>query len=316
MEGRESPLFLLYKGHKYMKTIRPIVFQQSHLTSTTAVNVDANWSSGTTYSAGQIVSNSGKRWESLQGSNLNKPPTTEPLWWLDLGADNKNAMFDNVVATSTNATTSLTVVITPGQTFDSVALININASVVSISITDGPGGPVVYENTIGLSSETIIDWYGYFFYDPLLKRTQAIFYNIPPYPNAVMTITLSNSVGEQVSVSTLTYGTLFSIGETQYGLSSGIVDYSVKTTDEFGNTTFVKRAYSKRLSGQVAVRNSDLNRVQSLMYGLRATPAVWIASDIPTLEEVAIVFGWYRDFTTEISYPTYSLMSIELESLT
>ena len=299
-----------------MKTIRPILFQESHLISTTATNAEANWSSATTYTAGQIVSYSGKRWESLQSGNLNKVPTAEPLWWLDLGADNKHAMFDNVVATSTTATTSLTVVLSPGQTFDSIALININASVVSISVTDGVGGPVVYENTVGLSSETIVDWYGYFFYDPLLKRTQAIFYNIPSYQNAVVTITLENSVGEQVSVSTLTYGTLFNIGATQYGVSAGIVDYSVKTTDEFGNTTFVRRAYSKRLSAQVAVKNSDLNRVQSLLYGLRATPAVWIASDSPTFEEAMIVYGWYRDFTTEIAYPTYSLISIELESLT
>lgn len=299
-----------------MKTIRPILFQESHLISTTATNAEANWSSATTYTDGQIISYSGKRWESLQNSNLNKVPTAEPLWWLDLGADNKHAMFDDVVATSTVATTELTVVLAPNQTFDSIALININASVVSISVTDGVGGPVVYENTVGLSSETIADWYGYFFYDPLLKRTQAIFYNIPSYQNAVVTITLENSVGEQVSVSTLTYGTLFNIGATQYGVSAGIVDYSVKTTDEFGNTTFVRRAYSKRLSAQVAVKNSDLNRVQSLLYGLRATPAVWIASDSPTFEEAMIVYGWYRDFTTEIAYPTYSLVSIELESLT
>lgn len=299
-----------------MKTIRPTLFQESHLISTTATNAEANWSSATTYTDGQIISYSGKRWESLQNSNLNKVPTAEPLWWLDLGADNKHAMFDDVVATSTVATTELTVVLAPNQTFDSIALININASVVSISVTDGVGGPVVYENTVGLSSETIADWYGYFFYDPLLKRTQAIFYNIPSYQNAVVTITLENSVGEQVSVSTLTYGTLFNIGATQYGVSAGIVDYSVKTTDEFGNTTFVRRAYSKRLSAQVAVKNSDLNRVQSLLYGLRATPAVWIASDSPTFEEAMIVYGWYRDFTTEIAYPTYSLISIELESLT
>lgn len=298
-----------------MKTIRPVPFQESHLISTTATNAEANWSSGTTYTLGQIISYSGKRWESLQSGNSNKVPTTNPTWWLDLGADNKHAMFDDVVATSTIATTELTVVLSPNQTFNSIALLNIDASVISISVTDGVGGPVVYENTVGLSSEMIIDWYGYFFYDPLLKRTQAIFYNIPPYQNAVVTIVLENSIGEQVSVSTIAYGTLFNIGETQYGVSAGIVDYSVKTTDEFGNTTFVRRAYSKRLNARVAVTNSDLNRVQSLLYGLRATPVVWIASDNPTFEEALIVFGWYRDFSTEISYPTYSLVSIELESL-
>lgn len=299
-----------------MKTIRPITFQESQLISTTAVNAEADWSSATTYSLGQIVSYSGKRWESLQNTNLNKTPTTSPTWWLDLGADNKHAMFDNVVATATTATTELTVVIAPGVVFDSIALINIDCAVVSVSITDGDGGPVVYESTIGLSSATISDWYGYFFYDPLLKRTQAIFNNIPPYANARVTITLTNSIGEPVSISTLLYGSMFNIGITEYGANAGIVDYSVKETDEFGNTTFVRRAFSKRLNAQVIVNNSQLNRVQSLLYSLRATPAVWIASDNPTFEEALIVYGWYREFTTEISYPTFSLLSIELESLT
>lgn len=299
-----------------MKTIRPITFQESQLISTTATNAEADWSSATTYSLGQIVSYSGKRWESLQNTNLNETPTTNPTWWLDLGADNKHAMFDSVVATSTTATTELTVVVAPGQAFDSLALININAALVTISITDGPSGPVVYEATAGLSSETIIDWYGYFFYDPLLRRTQVIFYNIPPYPNAHVTLTFETSVGETISVSTVIYGTLFEIGGTQYGASAGIVDYSIKQTDDFGNTTFVPRAYSKRLNAQIAVPNNQLNRVQSLLYSLRATPAVWIASDNPTFEEALIVYAWYKDFTTEIAYPTYSLLSIELESLT
>ena len=299
-----------------MKTIRPITFQESQLISTTAVNAEADWSSATTYSIGQIVSYSGKRWESLQNTNLNKTPTTAPTWWLDIGADNKHAMFDSVVATSTTATTSLTVVVAPGQTFDSLALINIDAAVVSVTITNGAGGPVVYEATAGLSSESITDWYGYFFYDPLLKRTQVIFYNIPPYPNARVTIEFETSVGELASVSTVIYGTLFEIGGTQYGASVGIVDYSIKETDEFGNATFVRRAYSKRLNAQVTVPNTQLNRVQSLLYSLRATPAVWIASDDPTLEEALIVYGWYRDFSTEISYPTFSMLSIEIESLT
>ena len=299
-----------------MKTIRPITFQESQLISTTAVNAEADWSSATTYSIGQIVSYLGKRWESLQNTNSNKTPTTNPTWWLDLGADNKHAMFDSVVATSTTATTELEVVIAPGVVFDTIALINIDCAVVSISITDGVGGPVVYENTVGLSSASITDWYGYFFFDPLLKRTQAIFINIPPYANAYVTITLTNSIGGPVSVSTLVCGSIFDIGKTEYGANAGIVDYSIKETDEFGNTTFVKRAFSKRLNAQVFVENSQLNRVQNLLYSLRATPAVWIASDNPTFEEALIVYGWYREFSTEISYPTFSMLSIELESLT
>ena len=52
-------------------------------------------------------------YESLQNSNLNKTPGLNPTWWQDRGATNQFAMFDNVIGTSTTATTSLTVVYAP-----------------------------------------------------------------------------------------------------------------------------------------------------------------------------------------------------------
>lgn len=299
-----------------MKVIKPIKFQESQLISTTATNAEANWSSTTTYSIGAIVTYSGKRYESLQNTNLNKQPDTNPTWWLDLGADNKHAMFDEVIGTSTTATTSLTVVIKPDAIFDSIALIGMDAATAKITIRDGISGPIVYEDIAGLSGATLTDWYEYFFTDPLIKRTQVVFQNIPSYLNAHITLELENTVGEPVSLAKIVYGTMSLIGQTQYGLNAGIVDYSVKETNEFGTTSFVERRFSKRLSAQVYVSNSQLNRVQSYLYSIRATPSVWIATDDPTYEEAAVVYGWYRDFSTDISYPTFSMLSLELESLT
>jgi len=299
-----------------MKVLKPVVFQNSQLISTTAVNADANWSSATTYSIGQKVSYQGKIYESLQNTNLNKTPSTNPTWWLDLGATNQFAMFDQVVGTSTTATTSLTVVYAPGSVFNSVAFINVDAAVIKVTIRDGLSGPIVYENTAGLSGSNVTNWYDYFFSDPLLKRTQVVFSEIPPYVNAHITIELKNSTGVAVSLSQFIAGDLASLGTSQYGATAGIIDYSIKQTDEFGNTSFVKRAFSKRLSCNFNLDNSQLNRVQNYLYSVRATPAVWVASDSPQFEEALVVYGFYKDFSTEISYPSFSQCSIEIEGLT
>ncbi|MDV7395721.1 hypothetical protein RZS08_30305, partial [Arthrospira platensis SPKY1] len=117
-----------------------------------------DWSAATTYTSGQVVTYSGKRWESLQDSNLNKQPDTNPTWWLDLGADNKHAMFDLVIGTSTTAIETLTVVIKPGEIFDSVALINLNAATAKITVRDGISGPIVYESIAGTSGANVQDW--------------------------------------------------------------------------------------------------------------------------------------------------------------
>ena len=60
-------------------------------------------------------------------------------------------MFDDVISTSTTAVTTLTVVYAPGSIFNSIALINMEAAVVKITIRDGLNGSVVYENISGVS---------------------------------------------------------------------------------------------------------------------------------------------------------------------
>ena len=185
---------------------------------------------------------------------------------------------------------------------------------VQIIVKDSPGGSVVYDQTAGLSFVSVTDWYQYFFYDPLLKRSQVVFKNIPPYTNCEVTLIFTSS--DTISIGECVFGFLNTLGLTQYGATAGIIDFSRKDTDDFGTVTFVKRPYSKRLNAEVLVKKSDINRVQKLLYNLRAAPAVWLASEDGELEEVALVYGFYREFSCNIAYPSHSIYQIEIEGLT
>lgn len=284
----------------------------SGLLFTSATETYPVYSAATTYALAALVTYQGSIYESLQASNLNKTPSTSPTWWLLIGPDNKHAMFDQQVSTATTAGTNLTVVLATG-TIDSFALINTNTDTVKLTVRDGVSGPIVYSDTQGLSGAVVTSWSDYFFIDPLLKRTQIVFRNIPPYLNSHCTLEFFSST--TISVGSAVWGMITEIGMTQYGVSAGIVDYSIKDTDEFGTTRFVERAFSKRLSASVVVENYNLNRSQQLLYSLRAKPCVWIASDNPVYEEALVVYGFYKDFSTDISYPSYCLCSLEIESL-
>jgi len=295
-----------------MLVIKPTVYQESMLISTTATEIYAVYSAATTYALAARVTYLGNIYESLQGTNLNHTPNTSPTWWLLIGPDNRHAMFDQQTSTATTAGTNLTVVIATG-TIDSFAVINANTDTVKLTVRDGIAGPIIYENTIGLSGAIITSWDDYFFIDPLLKRTQIVFRDIPPYLNSHCTLEFVS--GTSISVGAAVWGMITEIGKTQYGASAGIVDYSVKETDEFGTTKFVVRSFSKRLNANVTVENADLNKVQQLLYALRAVPCVWIASDNPLYEEALVVYGFYKDFGMDIAYPSYCLCSLEIESL-
>ena len=100
------------------------------------------------------------------------------------------------------------------------------------------------------------------------------------------------------------------IGGVQYGASVGITDYSVKSQDAFGNYVITQRAFSKRATFNVMVENGLIDELQTLLADLRATPAIYVGSDgyVSTM-----IYGFYKDFSTVISYPTLSVLSIELE---
>jgi hypothetical protein len=138
--------------------------------------------------------------------------------------------------------------------------------------------------------------------------------DLPPVGNPVIEIKIW-ATNAPVAIGEASLGRLFEIGLTQYGASAGIIDYSKKETDEFGNTTFVKRAFSKRADAQVFVRSQDINRVQRTLYDSRAQPLMWIFSDQAQYDEPLVIYGFYRDFTNQIAYPSYSLLSIQIEGL-
>lgn len=282
---------------------------------TTVTDSTAVWSSGATYALGAKVRYSNRIWESVQASNTNHTPTSSPTWWLEIGPDNMHAAFDNQISTVSTAITSMTFVVRVGNVIDSVALINMSAVTADIVMFDPVAGIVVNEKS-GLSGLAVYDWYQYFFYDPLLIRTQVIFSGLPAYSNAYITIRLTGNLGDIVSLALAAFGQIETLGGTQYGANSGIIDYSVKETDEFGTVTFVKRNFSKRLSAQLFIDNNSLNRVSRYLSGIRATPVVWIGADDPRFEEAVIVYGFYKEFSMDIAYPNHSLCSLEIEGLT
>lgn len=282
---------------------------------TTVTDPNAAWNSGTTYSLGNIVRYNYKLWESTQNTNLNHIPTAGvATWWLELGPDNMHAAFDGSVSTSSSATTQMTFVLKLGA-INSAALINVDAATTRLTLFDPVEG-LVYSNSQGLAVSNILDWYDYFYDPSIIERTQIIYTDVPSYVNSIITVRLDTSVGVSTTIGQALFGILNNIGGTQYGASSGITDYSKKETDEFGNISFVVRAFSKKLSAQVFVDNTQLNKVQNLLISLRAKPSVWIASEDTRFEETLIIYGYYRDFNTVISYPSYSLCSLEIEGLT
>jgi len=294
-----------------MKVIKPRPYDPAMRVSTTATEAVSAWSSSTTYADGDQTHADGSIWESLAASNTANAPATSPSWWIKLGPDNRSAMFDSQVSTQTvQASGPLEVVLDTGA-ITALGMVGISGGQVDVEMTDGASGPVVYQRSISLDASVVTDWFDYFFAE-FDFSTEVVLTDIPPYTDSRVTVSIDG--GSAVGCGALVFGSVHDLGVTEHGATAGIVDYSRKDTDEFGNTTFVQRAFARRVSARMLIPNSRLRAVQRTLSGLRATPSMWIGTERIGYDPL-IVFGWYRDFSIDVQYPTHSYVSLEIEGL-
>ena len=300
-----------------MKFIKPVQIADAEFVSSTVAETDhAAWSSGTTYAVGDkvIKITTHRIYESVQAGNTNHDPATDDgTWWIDIGPTNRWAMFDRTVGTvTTDASAPLDVVIAPGI-INSLALLDLSGTAVTISMTDGVAGPTVYDQTYTLGDTAeLFDWYDYFF-TPIVPKTSLIVRDLPPYADGQITVSIAGVTA--AACGTLSVGTTVDIGRTRYGAGVGILDYSRKETDVFGVTTVLERAFAKRIEVSVLTDNIRLDYLARQLASVRATPCVWAADNNAGYESL-IAYGFYKDWRITIPYPNQSEISMTIEGLT
>lgn len=304
-----------------MKVIKPQAFNPSTtVVSTNAPEPTPDWVSGTTYAKDAEVLYPWTvngitvkyHWLSLVSSNTATPGTDDTKWQRG-DVCNKCAMFDGQVSVPTDATSPLVVTIR-APLANSVAFAGLVGAQLVVEVKDNGASPAVYTRTINLDGTIILDWYMYFF-EPFVQLGEVVLTDLPPYLNGQITMTLTS--GSPVEVGEMIWGTFYVLGEegVEQGASVSIIDYSRKDTDnDTGRTTFTRRSYSKRMSGEFMVDNNKINAVQRILADVRAVPSVYIGSDESDYAPL-VVYGFYRDFNIDIAYPTKSLCRIEVEGL-
>lgn len=252
-----------------------------------------------------------------------------PAYWSEAGATNRWRAFDRKVGSQTGKTDLISYLLTPGA-IDSIALLNLDASTATLTMTvnvgnwddieeldlisDIDGGLIatLYNSTINLISTLgIVDAWTYFF-EPIVRRPDIVRMDLPPYSTGVLSIAIANSGGTAL-VGEIVVGAKRDIGATLYTPSVGIVDYSRKAADENGNFDIAEGPYSKRYTCSLRIRNTSLDEIFRLLALYRATPLVWVA-----VEEYAsfIAYGKFNDFNIELANTIHSLCSLEIEGLT
>ena len=300
---------------KPFTVIIPKTIDDSNFITSTLPETDyAAWSSATTYGIGdRVILTTGyhKIYESVVGSNLNHNPGTASTHWVEVSPTNRWAAFDTSGGTFSYSSGANIVFSFTADRATSIALVELTARSVRIQAS-APGYPNYYDQTYNLGDRAVINnWYDYFTADSFLA-TELIVTDIPAIPSTTFTITIENN-GNPLQVGNFIVGTNIELGNTKYGAKIGIIDYSKKDVNEFGKATIIKRTFSKKMDVTLDVDNGVIDSVAARLNYLRATPCLWVGAN--GAFESLTVYGFYRDYSVEIAYPTHSICSLQIEGL-
>ena len=294
-----------------VKIMPPIDVTYAKLTSSNVAEDEyGNYAAGTTYALGDrvIVPATHDVWESLAAGNTGNTPATSPTWWVRVGPTNRMAMFDTSVSSQTSKTGGIDVTVAPGETVDTLALLNVNASTIRVRMTDPVDG-VVYDQTANMIAPiSESSWYTWFF-EPIARK-DFLLATLPPYGSAAVRVELNDSATAACGV--LALGLARKIGEGALaGARTSIDDYSGKEKDTWGQYQLIERGYSDKASIRTVVMSNMVDPVGKLLKARRAKPTLCIASD----QYSSLVLFGLVSFEITIPYSTHSVCNIEVEGL-
>lgn len=293
-----------------MQFITPTAITDAKLVSSSLPETDhPAWAAGTAYTVGARVVYAATHsiYQRVVAGTTPGTPDVDVANWLRVGPTNRWAMFDRATGTVSASAGDLTFTLSPGLV-RAIALLDVTAN--SVTVTMSHEGLEVYRRTVSLNTGYgVNDWYTYFFSEIVLKRT-VVLTDLPPYGEAEITVTL-NGTGP-TGVGTVVVGGLFNLGGTRSGMQFGMLDYSVKSTDAFGVTTLVERAYAKRMTVPIAVLTPNVDEVARRLAQIRATPVVWIGA---SRFDQSIVYGFAKDWSIDLAYDQVSFCSLTIEGL-
>jgi hypothetical protein len=268
-----------------LRLLQPVAVTGAMLVASSVAEDDhAEWDTVTTYAAGARVIKAAlhRIFESLEPGNLGNDPAGDSGKWIDVGPTKRWAMFDQALGTATTAASNISVTLSVSDV-NAVALLDVVASSVRVQ---APG----YDQT------RPVDAGG------------ALFLNVPETTGQII-VTVSGT--GQRSVGTLLAGRIVDLGLTEASPTAGIIDYSRKETDDFGEVTVVERAWAKRMAAQALIRTDAVDQVANRIAAVRGVPSLWIGDEgLSSL----LIYGFFKDFSIKLS-ENVSLLSVSIEGL-
>ena len=136
--------------------------------------------------------------------------------------------------------------------------------------------------------------------------------NIPPYPNVVISITISDPSGT-AKCGAVVVGKLIYIGITLYNPRLGHLSFGKKDRDDYGQVELIKGDNARRIEISVRINTDYVTYADYQLRLLDSVGAAFICDDVGAGLDCINIYGFFRDVTTVIPGKLKSECSIEIE---
>ncbi len=293
------------------RVIRPLSIGPAQLVSSDVLEDDYTaWVAGT-YAVDTWVRHNHKVWQALKETTKEPGVAGSEYDWNDGGATNRWKLTDKKVGSQTVRTGGMVYEFQVNGFVDSIAVLNIIADSVRITMTDPVEGVVFQQEAVTLDAG-VANWWQYFF-KPIRRRKDVIIDGLPPYAGVVIKVELITGPTTDARLGDLVLGSRFDIGYARWGSSVGIRDFTQKSEDDYGNLQAVEGAWSKRPEFDLIIDTNRVDYVMEELALLRAIPCVYIGHRRHTM---TIAYGYYRELMTVLANPSTSDCVLTIEALT
>ena len=261
------------------------------------------WDSTTTFNQGAIVyiADIKRLFRCAAPSSAGQFPPAYPDIWVDYGAVNSYAVFDQMLSTATESTANFNI------TFDfnyvnSLGLIAMD-NMISVRVvqTDITTNTIVYDKTISLKDYGVLSLYDYW-YAPTSSVTKLHLIDLVYLPASTvsMDFTVSTDGG---SIGAAVSGYLNEIGVTLYGSSVGFEDLSQYKVDAYGVTTFDKRPAIDKVEAQALIDLNQTDVVIEKLKRLRGKHSLFIGDERDKGLQSLMILGYIKKLNVPIDNP-------------
>jgi len=282
------------------------------------------YSSLATYPLGATCSHDRWCFESLAADNTGHPlpvwPERKTAWWINVATTNKWAMFDLSRTTQTVTEGPLTVRVALRQRANTIGIGGMRGNSLEISATSVTGGGAVYPNGHSRSKTGVFDLntrqvnnYYEFAFEPFSTRASHVIFDLPPYSDIIVTVTLSSSTGN-VKCGSMVFGTYIFIGSVIGPVVADTRGFTDYTYDNYGNKEIVVKRSLPLAKLKLRLPSYLLNKVNAAKMELEGKVALWTGLDDPALDwfDTLQIFGVWTKFA--FGNKTNNHVEIDLET--